>query len=53
MAVLVNTDGDFEVLENDIRTQIYTMPETRLLSGHGSETTVGHEKQHNPFVNER
>ena len=43
--------GDFDALENSIRTQIYTMPdETRLLSGHGSETTVGHEKMYNPFV---
>lgn len=37
--------GDFDALENSIRTQIYTLPdETRLLSGHGSETTVGYEK---------
>ena len=43
--------GDFDALENSIRTQIYTLPdETRLLSGHGSETTVGHEKMYNPFV---
>ena len=40
-------------LENSIRTQIFTMPdETRLLSGHGPETTVGNEKKHNPFVGE-
>ena len=45
--------GNFATLEKSIREQIYTMPdETRLLSGHGSETTVGHEKQHNPFVSE-
>ena len=43
--------GDFAALENSIRAQIYTLPdETRLLSGHGSETTVGHEKMYNPFV---
>ena len=43
--------GDWDTLENSIRTQIFTMPdETRLLSGHGSETTVGEEKQYNPFV---
>ena len=43
--------GDFATLENSIRTQIYTLPyETRLLSGHGPETTVGYEKMHNPFV---
>jgi len=43
--------GDWATLENSIRTQIFTMPdETRLLSGHGPETTVGQEKIHNPFV---
>ena len=43
--------GDFATLEKSIREQIFTMPnETRLLSGHGPETTVGHEKQFNPFV---
>ncbi len=43
--------GDFATLENSIWTQIYTMPdETRLLSGHGSETTVGEQKINNPFV---
>jgi len=45
--------GDWDILENSIRIQIFTMPdETRLLSGHGPETTVGHEKKHNPFVGE-
>ncbi len=43
--------GDWDTLENSIRTQIFTMPdETRLLSGHGPETTVGEEKMNNPFV---
>ena len=46
--------GDWATLENSIRTQIFTMPdETRLLSGHGPETTAGYEKQFNPFVGER
>ena len=45
--------GDWYTLENSIRTQIFTMPyETRLLSGHGPETTVGYEKLNNPFVSE-
>ena len=45
--------GDWATLENSIRTQIFTLPdETRLLSGHGPETTVGEEKQFNPFVGE-
>lgn len=45
--------GDWEALMNSIRTQIFTLPDdTRLLSGHGPETTVGQEKKSNPFVNE-
>ena len=46
--------GDFAWLERSIREQIYTLPnETRLLSGHGPETTVGYEKMYNPFVSEK
>ena len=43
--------GNWDTLEKSIREQIYTLPnETRLLSGHGPETTVGDEKQFNQFV---
>jgi hydroxyacylglutathione hydrolase len=43
--------GDTDALIESIRTQIYTLPdETRLLPGHGPETTVGREKVSNPFV---
>ena len=46
--------GDWDTLVNSIKTQIFTLPdETRLLSGHGPETTVGQEKKFNPFVGER
>ena len=45
--------GDWEQLVHSIRTQIFTLPDdTRLLSGHGEETTVGREKRSNPFVGE-
>ena len=45
--------GNWESRVNSIRTQVYTLPdETRLLSGHGPETTVGEEKVSNPFVQE-
>jgi hydroxyacylglutathione hydrolase len=38
-------------LMETIRTKIYTLPDnTRLYNGHGPETTVAHEKIHNPFV---
>ena len=45
--------ASWEQLEKSIRSQIYTLPdETRLLSGHGPETTVGEEKRINPFVSD-
>jgi len=44
--------GNFDQLAKSIREQVYTLPdETRLLPGHGPETTVGEEKMSNPFVN--
>jgi glyoxylase-like metal-dependent hydrolase (beta-lactamase superfamily II) len=43
--------GSWPTLEQSIRAQIYSLPdETRLLSGHGPETTVAQEKRSNPFV---
>ncbi|MGB9688102.1 MBL fold metallo-hydrolase [Thermogutta sp.] len=43
--------GDFELLEEGIRSKIYSLPsETQLWSGHGPPTTVEREKTHNPFV---
>jgi glyoxylase-like metal-dependent hydrolase (beta-lactamase superfamily II) len=43
--------GGFPMLEKSIRTQIYTLPdETVVYSGHGPETTVGEEKENNPYV---
>jgi hydroxyacylglutathione hydrolase len=43
--------GDYHQLMDSIRKQILDLPEeTRLLSGHGPETTVGEEKRSNPFL---
>ena len=43
--------GDWGTLLKSIHEQVFTLPdETRLLSGHGPETTVGEEKQSNPYV---
>lgn len=43
--------GSFEVLEQQIRNQVYTLPdETVLCPGHGDRTTVEKEKKTNPFV---
>jgi len=42
--------GDYEELINSIKTKIFTFPDsTRILSGHGPETTVGRERKMNPF----
>jgi glyoxylase-like metal-dependent hydrolase (beta-lactamase superfamily II) len=43
--------GDYDTLIASIRAQVLTLPdETRLLSGHGPETTVGIERRTNPFL---
>ena len=43
--------GDLDTLANNIRTKLYVLPdETKVYSGHGQETTIGHEKMWNPFV---
>ncbi len=43
--------GDSATLMNSIKEIIFKFPEpTTLYTGHGSPTTVGHEKKHNPFV---
>ena len=43
--------GSFPVLENAIREQLYTLPDqTRVICGHGPETTIGRERATNPFV---
>jgi hydroxyacylglutathione hydrolase len=42
--------GDTELLLENIRTKIFSLPDdTLVLPGHGPLTTVGHEKRHNPF----
>jgi glyoxylase-like metal-dependent hydrolase (beta-lactamase superfamily II) len=43
--------GDFQTLMASIRGQILTLPdETILYTGHGQDTTVGHERVANPFL---
>lgn len=43
--------GDHETLLASIRTQLFTLPDTtEVFPGHGSPTTIGHEKEHNPFM---
>lgn len=44
-------DGDFDALARGIHEKLFTLPdETIVLSGHGPATTIGQEKQSNPFV---
>ena len=43
--------GDFQTLMRSIRQQVLTLPdETVLHTGHGPDTTVGHERATNPFL---
>ena len=43
--------GDFGTLMNSMRTQVMTLPDdTRVLPGHGPETTIGRERVANPFI---
>lgn len=43
--------GDFRALMASIREQVLTLPDTtRLLTGHGPETTVRRERSGNPFL---
>jgi glyoxylase-like metal-dependent hydrolase (beta-lactamase superfamily II) len=43
--------GDLDVLKRSVKEHIFTLPPaTRLLSGHGPETSVADEQNHNPFV---
>jgi hydroxyacylglutathione hydrolase len=43
--------ANWRQLVESIKTQVFSLPdETRLLPGHGPETTVGEEKRNNPFV---
>jgi glyoxylase-like metal-dependent hydrolase (beta-lactamase superfamily II) len=43
--------SDGRQLLQSIATRLLTLPdETRVLPGHGPETTIGHERRHNPYL---
>lgn len=43
--------GNYPQLEQSIRQRLYTLPdETKVYPGHGTSTTIDHEKRFNPFV---
>ena len=44
--------GNHQTLLDSIRKKLFVLPdETVVYNGHGSETSVGEEKKHNPFLN--
>ena len=43
--------GNHEELLHSIRTKLYSLPDDMIvIAGHGPATTIGQEKQQNPFV---
>jgi hydroxyacylglutathione hydrolase len=43
--------GNFTILEESLKTKLYTLPEdTIVYPGHGESTTIGDEMKTNPFV---
>ncbi|MEP0986354.1 MBL fold metallo-hydrolase [Ekhidna sp.] len=43
--------GNHDDLLRNIQDKVYTLPEdVKVFPGHGPSTTIGHEKQYNPFV---
>jgi hydroxyacylglutathione hydrolase len=44
--------GDHNTLLSSIRQQLFVLPDdVKVYSGHGTPTTIGHEKKYNPFLN--
>jgi len=43
--------GDFATLKSSIQDKLFTLgDDVRVYTGHGPETSIGRERQHNPFV---
>ena len=43
--------GNHELLLKSIKEKLFILPdETTVFCGHGPETSIGHEKKHNPFL---
>ena len=46
--------GDHDLLISKIKQVLFSLPdETVIYSGHGPKTTIGFEKEHNPFVGKK
>ena len=43
--------GSMSALSRSIKERLFALPdETKVYPGHGESTTIGHEKQYNPFA---
>jgi hydroxyacylglutathione hydrolase len=43
--------GSMKEILNSIREKLLVLPEaTRVIAGHGEETTIGAEREENPFL---
>lgn len=44
-------DGDYELLMDSIKNRLMTLSDdTKVYPGHGTSTTIGYERENNPFV---
>jgi glyoxylase-like metal-dependent hydrolase (beta-lactamase superfamily II) len=45
--------GNFDELINSIKENLFSLPNHfKVFPGHGFDTTIGHEKNFNPFFNQ-
>lgn len=43
--------GSYPAILKSIKNRLYVLPpETRVIPGHGGETTIGYERENNPFI---
>jgi hydroxyacylglutathione hydrolase len=43
--------GDYDTLITSINSKLFTLPpDVEVFPGHGPSTTIGHERDHNPFL---
>ena len=43
--------GSMSALTRSVKEKLFLLPdETKVYPGHGESTTIGHEKEYNPFV---
>ena len=49
----IDTDAQFDVWRDSIKQKLMLLPDdVKVYSGHGSMTTIGFERSHNPFLKE-